>query len=259
MNEKDKKKGGTAEGRNGRRAERQKGNIYTMSIRSYKMFPFTKPLPLGGSFLFIMISFLSCIGKKPSPIALELDPEYSLIKTISATAACKGPKGDFMTYVQASTEGEVIFRQEYAFKDTPFYAHVGTDGKGYVLTAQDSIADTLSLETVEVLRSHAFHLIQTRPDLLFSDIRFGQINANGISQFSAGDRLGHRALLFYDHHEKVLTGTETVNPFDTTQLIKVIITEWSETDFGRMAKSLKIIQGETDTFYYRFNKVEINE
>jgi hypothetical protein len=206
----------------------------------------------------LLTGLLSCQGKKSVVNRLELDPAYKQIQKISATASCIGPKGRFSTTVEADTLGNIFFGQEYSFKDDPFYARVSMDKTGYVISPQGSILDTLPVEAMEIIRGHAFHLMQTRPDLCLTDIRFDQQTNDKLSLYSAKDGIGNPVSLHYDKQAKLITRIKTLNPADTSQPIDVNFTQWTDTEFGKMVRALKIIQGGRDTFNYQFNVININ-
>jgi hypothetical protein len=81
----------------------------------------------------------------------------------------------------------------------------------------------------------------------------------GIERFGAKDNLGNSVSLYYDRNDGHISKIELKNPVDTSELIQVAYLSWTESDFGKLAKEIEIIQAQKDTFYFNFECVKINE
>ncbi|MEM9545218.1 MAG: hypothetical protein AAGA77_04560, partial [Bacteroidota bacterium] len=51
---------------------------------------------------------------------------------------------------------------------------------------------------------------------------------------------------------------EFLNMMDTTEVIQVEYKKWVESEYGKLAKEIEIVQAKKDTFHFDFKTIEIN-
>lgn len=208
-------------------------------------------------FIVLLVTILSCDQKNNSK-NLVLDPRYQQIEKISTLANCRGPQGYYTTEVNSSTGGDCFFSQAYADSDQLFHAKVTPDNEGFVLDNNQNIIDTLPIEAVVMIKSHDFHRLNSSPEQFFHHIEFDKKIEKGMELYRALDQLENKVKLFYNREKEQITKIELLNPMDTTQTIEVINKQWIDSAYGKMVKELEIVQAHKDTFYFNFEKIEIN-
>ncbi len=207
--------------------------------------------------VFLLAIVVACREKETNSSRPVLDVRYSTIRSIYASAACRGPKGEYRTRVQSNPDSSCLFSQVYSYKPEPFFARLTKDS-GFITNARDSILDTLPRGDAEAIRSHQFHRLQTDPDYFFRDMRPIHDPEKSNQVFSAKDRLGQIASLAFDLERKVLLKVSLLNPMDTTGHIDILYQKWLETAFGQLVQELQIVQAGRDTYYFSFDTILIN-
>lgn len=209
--------------------------------------------------LSIFVLATSCSNKKLNITSLELDSRYTKIKNIHAIADCKGPYGRYTTEVKTLNTGDILFNQEYSYDGTSYFAKIVEDSLGYDLNPEGDIIDTLSLESIEMIRSHFFHRLNTKPEYFFHNIEHHKSMTNDLEIYTAVDRLNYPATILYNKIKKIVMKFDLLNPIDTTERIEIINKSWIDSDYGDMVKELIIIQAEKDTFEFNFSKINISD
>ena len=202
--------------------------------------------------------YLTC-GQKSGNDAepFLLDPRYKKINHISSTALCLGPYGSYTTSVDSEKNGKLMFTQTFSYKATPFHAEIRADNTAYQLDENNNILDTLSPVEIEMIRSHNFHRIQTDPGSFYKNFAFEKKSEEGWDVFTATDRLNHPVKLFYDVSIGQIRKINLMNMLDTTQSIELIYKNWNESDYGKLARNVEIIQAGKDTFTFEFTAIRI--
>lgn len=208
--------------------------------------------------IFILNLQACCQNTKNLSPNIKLDPGYDKIERISTEAACHGPQGLYTTRVEAGKDGSMNFSQVFSYRDTPFMAEIKADYSGYQIDQNHVILDTLDEITVEMIRSHNFHWIQINPGSFFKNIRFIKKTEIDGCVFEAKDKLNHPVTLHYDETIDQIRKIRMLNMADTTQIIELIYSSWERTNFGSLAKKIKIIQAQKDTFTFDFISVRVN-
>jgi hypothetical protein len=201
----------------------------------------------------------SCKAKKNDSHQLILDSRYAQIKSINSFANCLSPQGKYTTEVRSFDDGTCYFIQVSDDRSQPFSVKLDSENKGYMLDENEEVIDTLSSNTVLMIRSHDFHRIQTNPSSMFHDINFVKEIDNKTEHFSAKDNLSNAVNLFYNRKEEHISKIELLNPLDTTELIEITHKAWRDSEFGQLVKEIEIIQAKKDTFYFNFEYVHINK
>ncbi|WP_299245493.1 hypothetical protein [uncultured Aquimarina sp.] len=208
--------------------------------------------------LIFLLGVISCDERKSNKNNISLDPRYLQIESINSFANCNGPNGNYTTKVISKKDGALIFTQIFDYRDSPFMAKLSSDNKGFTLDENNKILDTLSNVSIEMIRSHDFHRLQTNPKSFFNQIKFKKRLDVTTELYSAIDRLNNPAKLYYDKAIKQLRSVEFKNMMDTTQVIKIVYKKWDESNYGKLAKEIEIIQAEKDTFNFSFETIKIN-
>ena len=200
----------------------------------------------------IVVLFTNC-DQRPQ---LVLDNRYNKVKTIESLAACAGPNGSYQTTVH-SAPGYMFFRQDYLYNGGSF-SSVIINNAAFVLDSTNLILDSMSIEQNVVVASHDFHRIAIDPHAYFTDIVFKRKESE-ILDFNGSDILGNNVILSYDEEHQKITGFVILNPTDTTEQITVSYEDWEETEYGPLANSLIIDQGQHSQFTFRFQEIKIND
>jgi len=207
--------------------------------------------------LLVFVGIISCKQKENPQPGIALDARYAQIAGFETLANCRGPKGNYTTKMESDTTGNCFFAQVYTYNNTPFHALLTSDTTGYVVDEQKNIQDTLPQEVIEMIKSHDFHRLLSRPEQFFTRITFMQKLAPPVELYQAKDGLGNPAKLYYNTSKHLIAKVELLNPMDTTQRIEIINKKWMESAYGKMVKELAIIQAKKDTFYFNFAQVKL--
>ncbi|MEM9078233.1 MAG: hypothetical protein AAGC43_14415 [Bacteroidota bacterium] len=206
------------------------------------------------------LGIVSCKKEKTAKNnKLSLDPRYLEIEKINSFANCNGPNGDYITEIKSDKNGELFFSQVFEYRDLPFIAQLSSDGKGYTFDKNGKVSDTLSNISIEVIRSHDFHRLQTNPKSFFHEIKFEKDVKTDTKLYSGVDRLNNPVKIYYDKSIKQIRIIEFLNMMDTTEVIKIEYKKWIESEYGKLVKEIEIVQAKKDTFYFNFKKIEINK
>ena len=209
--------------------------------------------------LLFSLGIVSCKRKKSAEAdQLSLDPRYLQIEKINSFANCYGPNGNYTTEVISEKNGSLLFSQVFEYRSLPFIAKLNSDNKGYTIDKNGEISDTLSEISIEMIRSHDFHRLQTDPKSFFNQILFEKDMDNGIALYSGIDRLDHPVKIYYDRAVNQIRSIEFLNMMDTTEVIKITYKKWIESEYGKLAKDIEIVQAKKDTFHFDFKRIEIN-
>lgn len=190
---------------------------------------------------------------------LTLDSRYAQIKKIHSFANCDSPLGKYTTDLLSYADGTFYFTQVTDATKPAFRVKINEEHQALLIDEKENIVDTLSIEASMMIRGHDFHMIQTNPSHVFKDIQFVEKEENHMERYVGMDKLENEVKLFYDSKEEQLSKIELINPVDTMQIIEIVHKKWIDTDFGKMAKEIEIIQGGMDTFFFDFEFIRINE
>ena len=209
-----------------------------------------------------LIWILSMIGcKNQTPTLSEFSHErQSTIHSLESTANCKGPGGLYRTYVYSDQKGNLIFTQDFDYKDS-FSAKVDSTGQAYVLDSLGMANDSLSYAVREMMQSHAFHWIHLFPEFIIQDYKTDLIahsSDDNQVHFNANDQMGNPLHLVFDNKTDLLSSFTLQNMFDTTELINCYYTNYRESRYGPMVQDVMIVQANRDTFNFEFTSVKIN-
>ena len=207
-----------------------------------------------------LLGIISCKNEKNTKNhKLSLDPSYLEIENINSFANCNGPNGDYTTEVISEKNGALFFSQVFEYRDLPFIAQLNSNNKGYAIDKNGKISDTLSNVSIEMIRSHDFHRLQTNPKTFFHQIKFNKNVETDIELYSGIDRLNNPVKIHYDRAIKQIRIIEFLNMMDTTEVIKIEYKNWIDSDYGKLAKEIEIVQAKKDTFNFDFKTIEINK
>lgn len=211
----------------------------------------------------IFLSLFGLISCKENKSAnnnkLSLDPRYLKIEKINSSANCVGPNGDYITKVISQENGRLVFSQDFDHEDLQFMVELSSDNTGYTIDENGIISDTLSNTAIQMIRSHDFHRIQTNPASFYDQIKFEKEVGNQIELFSGIDKLNNPAKIYYDRNIKQIRVIEFLNMMDTTEVIKIEYKKWINSDYGKLAQEIEIVQARKDTFNFDFQTIKINQ
>ena len=210
--------------------------------------------------LLFSMGIVSCKKEKSANVhQLTLDPRYLQIDTINSFANCYGPNGTYTTEVFSEKNGSLLFSQVFEYRDSPFTAKLHSDNKGYTIDKSGGISDTLSAISIAMIRSHDFHRLQTNPRSFFTQIMFEKDIDDKIELYTGIDKLDNPIKIYFDSAVQQIKIIEFLNMMDTTEVIKIVFKKWIESDYGKLAKEIEIIQAKKDTFNFDFKTIEINK
>lgn len=208
--------------------------------------------------LILLVCSSACHKPGSHLQGITLDSRYTQIKNFETVAECRGPKGTYTTKVESDTNRNCLFSQFYDYNNTPFHALLTSDTTGYIVNDKKNILDTLPQEVIEMVKSHDFHRLLTKPGQFFENITFTKKLEPQLELYQAKDGLGNPAKLYYNPSSQLISKVELLNPLDTTQFIEIINQKWMDSAYGKMVKELEIIQARKDTFHFSFKSVKLN-
>ncbi len=214
-------------------------------------------------YLFLMLTALvmgSCTEKQSKEEVLSLNPKYEEIEDIISIASCRSPFGTYTTEVHSMADGSCYFIQKFNDAEVPFTVKVDSVHQGHLIGENNQVIDTLSQEDVEMIRSHEIHKMSINPNHFYTNLEY----ENNVTQqekqhqlYKGVDRLGNSVHIFYNRTAKLISKIEMRNPKDTTQTIELFYDGWAESEYGEMAKEVRIVQAAKDTFFFHFKSLEI--
>ncbi len=210
-------------------------------------------------YLGVFILLLISCGQNEKVPELILDSRYPKIQHISTFANCLGPEGRYTTEVKSSSDGSCFFSQVDANSGKSFTAIINSDLMGFVIDSMQTVIDTLPNRAVEMIRSHDFHRLHFNPQHFFDSIVFDYHLDKDLSLYRAIDRLRNPISIYYNRNTRQISKVELLSPIDTTEVIEIINKKWTNSDYGKMVEEIEIIQAKKDTFYFKFERIEINK
>ena len=180
----------------------------------------------------------------------------NVIQSLTATADCMGPDGEFETTVTSIRPDTVYFRQASARAITEIWSTAertwgGNAGEEYEL---------LTPRVREIVRNHEFHLMIIDLKTRFSGFRLlGGQKAGGpeCRTVSMRDEAGGEASLCVRTDnwlpvEMHLDGASTAGP------LRITFDDWRETDGLNLFYSVQVIEEPDRVFTYDFVDISVN-
>lgn len=192
--------------------------------------------------ILLLLACTSCKEKDSYTIGLNLNREYSKIKTIETMANCVGSDGKYISSMNSYSHGGFSFLQNYAYKYTSLKTEVSSDKIGNLLDEKGKVTDTLSKKIIEMLRSHEFCRMTTNPGHFFKNISFVKKKPNNTILYTAKDRLGQSVDRVFDSAKRILSRLGVQNLLDFIQTIEISFDKWSTSDSGPLVSFGKIVQ-----------------
>lgn len=215
--------------------------------------------------LFLLIS-ISCTDTSPTEKIIRKHHravgKTKKINNLITYANCQGPEGNYTTYTSSSfTDDYVLFKQDYEYRNNPFYAVIYQKDTGYGLDTALSSQGPLSDPVIAVLKAHEFHELMMQVDLRYSGMEligdtifFDQPCA----QIRASDHLGLPVRLYFNKKTNLLEGMSQSNPYKRGEIISVHFFDWEKVDGLKVFKKLEIQQGKVDRYLFEFENIEWN-
>lgn len=172
--------------------------------------------------------------------------EMNSLVSIISKAHCTGPLEEYQTEVYATTDGYNRFYQIFLSRDDYDAISYG-DTLGYVMSA-DTIARWTETAEISVGRGHSFHMIAYDPGLVFQST----------GKDSYVDGVGREVVIHRDNSGKIQE-FQLVNPFDSTEQIKVFYSDWKSESGIELPMKVRILQGDKAEFLFAFYEVRVND
>lgn len=189
--------------------------------------------------------------------AMGKDGARARIRSVSAVAACHGPKGNYETRVISERSGNLSFQQ--FFPDHKNIAGI-LDGRGWQLSANGGYEWIDPIETF-VLRGHEFPLMALdlrRRFHNFKTIGRTQFNGRPTNQISMMDELGHSASGYFSLASHLPVGLTVTNPrTEGPRTITVQFDGWRLTGGVNLVSHVTILYG-SETWVFDFKTLNLN-
>ena len=192
---------------------------------------------------------------------LVLDSTYDQIQTIASVAQCQGVDLQYTTEVHSTSDGYTFFRQRFEDRPDDMAVVLPNFQTGFSINRRTKEIDTLDKAVQEVIRAHEFHKMSIFPKSMFENLRYAEsvdFHGRECDKFSGVDRSGLDVELYYNPVKKRVEGLQMINMLDTTETILVTHKSWTDSEYGKLLKSLELVQAGKDTFTFEFTEVEIN-
>ncbi|MBS9462370.1 hypothetical protein KIM67_08105 [Flagellimonas sp. 389] len=193
---------------------------------------------------------------------IELNSKHKDFENLISIASCSGPDITYSTEVHSTKNGYTYFKQQYGSGKEDYEATIFDKTKGFTIDKNGNAIDTLSKESIEIIRGHEFHKIHITPNTFFNAIKFEeetQYQEKPCEKYTGTDVLNNPITLYYSRKEKLILGVKLSNPNDTTEQIEIKYKEWMESDIGKIAKKVEIIQGGKDIYQFHYKSIIIND
>ena len=184
------------------------------------------------------------------------------LSNLYTLSACEGPEGAYTTETHSSLGDDyLLFKQDYTYKDNPFYAAIYTKSKGQGLDTLLQPRGALSEVVIAILKAHEFHELMLQVgdryfemdlagDTVFFDTKCWQIQAV--------DHLSYPVKLFFNKRTGLMEGFSHVNAFNKNEVIQVHFEDWETVKDLNLFKKVMIKQGDLKKYYFDFQNIEWN-
>lgn len=211
-----------------------------------------------------VLSLIACQSTNNSSAVnkeIVLDARYLAFENLISKANCSGPGFEYTTEVHSTKDGYTLFKQVRKGEMEAYLAVIPNSKEGFVMNDAGAITDTLSRESVEVVRSHEFHKVHMQPEKYFNNLAY-EADTLYLSKpcewYSGIDILGNKVRLYYDRPNQLIIGLQMLNPHNKAESIEVNYKAWMDSEWGKMVKALEIIQGGKDVYLFDFIDIELN-
>jgi len=177
------------------------------------------------------------------------------IRSISAIAACRGPKGDYETRIVSDRNGNLSFQQ---FLSDHKNIEGILDGRAWQL---DDRGRSESIDAIEasVLRGHEFPMMALDLRRRFHDfksIRRAQFEGQATTQIAMTDDLGHPASAYFSLTSHLPVGLIGTNP-RTGKPFTIRFDTWRLVGGVNLVSHVKILYG-SETWVFDFKTLNLN-
>lgn len=218
---------------------------------------------------FLLILLIICCSQQKDKAAQVIKKhqkaigETDHIKSIATTASCSGPEGSYTTITESSFKDDyLLFKQDYAYEKSPFYAAIYSKKEGYGLDTALVSQGPLSEAIIAVLKAHEFHELMLQVDKRYYRPRSGEDTTyfKAPCKFvKAMDHLGYPVRLYFNKRTKRMEGFAQINPYNKGELIQVHFENWKKSDDGLwLFTSITILQGPKQKFKFDYTDIAIN-
>lgn len=179
------------------------------------------------------------------------------IRTISADAACHGPKGDFETRIVSARNGNLSFQQFF-----PEHKNISgiLDGRAWQADDQGRVESMDAGET-QALRDHEFQMMALQLKSRFHDFRTigdTQFEKQDATQVVMTDPLGHEAAAYFSRINYLPLALVVTNPRgEGARTITIRFDDWERIDGVLLVSHVTILYG-SDTWVFGFYSLDVN-
>lgn len=187
--------------------------------------------------------------------AMGTEDARASIRSISAIAACHGPKGDYETRIISDRDGNLSFQQ--FFSDHKNIEGI-LDGRGWQL---DNSGRSESIDAIEasVLRGHEFPMMVLDLRRRFHDFKSigrAQFEGQGTTQIAMTDDFGHSASAYFSLTSHLPVGLISTNS-RTGKPITIRFDAWRLVGGVNLVSHVTILYG-AETWVFDFKALNLN-
>jgi hypothetical protein len=177
------------------------------------------------------------------------------IGSITAIAACRGPKSDYQTRIISGRRGNLSFQQFFA--DHKNRGEI-LDGRGWEL-GDDGRSEWLGASEISVLRGHEFPLMAldlSKRFHAFKTVGITQFEGQPVIQIAMTEELGHSAAAFFSLSTHLSAGL-TVQSARSGETFTIRFDSWKMTSGVNLVNHVTILLG-SDPFVFDFKTLILN-
>ena len=179
------------------------------------------------------------------------------IRSISAIAACHGPKADYETRIISDRGGNLSFQQ--FFTDHKNIAGI-LNGRGWQL-GDDGRYEWIDASETSVLRGHEFQMMAIDLRKRFRDFKTvgnAEFEGQPAIQVSMTDELGHPASAYFSTSSHLLLGLTVTNAHSGgPSPLKIRFDSWKLIGGVNVVSHVTIVAG-SETWIFDFTSLELN-
>lgn len=187
--------------------------------------------------------------------AMGTEDARANIRSISATAACHGPKGDYETRIISDRNGNLSFQQ---FLSDHKNIEGILDGRGWELDDRGR-SESIDAIEVSVLRGHEFQMMTLDLRRRFHDFKSigrAQFEGQTTTQIAMTDDLGHSASAYFSLTSHLPVGLISSNS-RTGRPATIRFDAWRLVGGVNLVSHVTILYGE-DAWVFDFKTLNLN-
>jgi hypothetical protein len=187
--------------------------------------------------------------------AMGTEDARASIRSISAIAACHGPKGDYETRIISDRNGNLSFQQFFSNHKN---IEGILDGRGWQLDGNGRSESTDTIEA-SVLRGHEFPMMALDLRRRFHDFKSigpAQFEGQATTQIAMTDDLAHSASAYFSLTSHLPVGLISTDP-RTGRPITIRFDAWRLVGGVNLVSHVTILSG-AETWVFDFKALNLN-